>query len=315
MKSYIYKTKYYGNLLPNILNFETILTNNLNEIEKIPIKIIFYDQNLSIRNFIESDFIDTYKQERSISNVYIFANSLLDLDSINSILDKIILLNEHSSFKLKTYPQSLIYVPQTIYKNTTDAINLNDGIIMHFTKYIDSDYTYIDLQSYCNSNIIPTNYIEYIHFTKRNYVNLLHGIVKSDGSVEVFNAYPLENTTKIFILDNSWRIVHSTKNKIALKQINNLYIWMVSLYDSFISHSENIANDDILEASLLDTNMLDISEIKQLMKIYNNIGFMDLNFTEKNISAEDKKNNILAFSGILSELELGLYYNIFKYYM
>lgn len=292
--------------------YEHLILNKKNaneEANNTNVRIIILDVKRSIRSYLETRK-PLYDSNRLLSNIYIASNIMLEPETQIALAQSII--NEHG--KLHKLPDGYTFNVEINSAELREAILYDGRLTVHRTSFADgTDYIFYNTAGSDATVHAADDVVEYVCFDQRHDVGLFHAKQYSNGSFALFKAFPMLDVPKVIILDGTWSIIAEARNKIAIKRIDNLIIWMLTTRNTFV----NFRNDqpfvtDVLYCSAIYSNKLTNAEIKRIVHEFHCLHFGALKVTEKSFSAHDEKNNLFVFCGLLYENELGSFQNTLK---
>ena len=307
---YVYGFPYYVKLTESpIIHKLRILQNNIDktEIIEIFVDVIIKHEQSSIRDFIENGYQDCLILENVWSKMYVVSDMELNEQQITTLDSK--LQGLYIDLKIdKPKKISYIYQYRMIEQQPSlmNAIETYDNITIHYPDIISDDYVYYNVVTPRKQGCIESNddRINYRLLEKRQTFSSIHGILNTiDGSVDIFNYFPLVRTTNVYVLGPEWFIVPGTQ-QVAVLQIDSMVFWLITR-DSFISKTNNVCVLEDLKYNTFNANRLNLQQLDAIQNVFTRYNFTNLSSTEHRIMGMD--NNLIMYIGVCDEEELGTY--------
>ena len=307
---YVYGFPYYIKLAKSpVIHKLRILQNNPDktEIVELFIDVVIKHEQTSIRDFIENGYKDCLTLENVWGKMYVVSFVELTEQQISTIDTKLQTLY----IELKLNPPkkiSYIYSYRLIEQQPSlvDAIETYDNITIHYSSIISGDYTYYNVVNPRKPGCTETNddQINYKLLEKRKTFSSIHGIINNtDGTVDIFNHYPLTRTTDVYILGPEWSLVPNTQ-QVAVLQIDSMVFWLITR-NSFISKTNNVCNLEDLRYNAINANRLSLPQLSAIQNVFSRYNFTNVSSNEHRIMAMD--DNLIMYIGVCDEEELGIY--------
>ena len=285
----VYKSMYNALSTPSIFDKTIIIPSTQTQIKFI---IYVIPSKTSIYKALKDDkYFSRLSMNISESYIYIVCNSELSIEILSDV-EKFIFDNISNTKKTIDLVSVKIHSRIPFIK---DAINLYNNITLFLPTHTNNEITY---NNYKNDkyNTIHENdtIVSYKNLLTRREFSPVCGRVMNDGSVNIFNLYPLKNANITYVIPEHFYIYGESCNKIASYNYNGFIFWLVTDH-TFVN------NNDVrqpITSTEICIKSQPFSEIHKLIKIFITHGFYKYRIHNSSISAEDKTYSILMFVGI-----------------
>lgn len=300
---FIYAFPFFTTISRPIITPIEIFTANSESFMKNDITLIIKSRKSSIRFFIENNYKEYYEYNKSFfARYYIVSNVILTNEDIKQIYDKLksIYIDLNISAPKIITKNKYFYFAITTVLSIDEAVQRYKNIYLHYSTYSDGAFSFINIEAKDKSVDYGDVCTYYSTFSDRYKYCNKHGKVNNDGTVDIFEYnLPIQNVSKVYIL-NCNKFQKVTPN-VYMLQCNNLIFWLISSVPILSTNCSIIQQPLYSDVNL---NAESATNVKSILKTFNNYGFQSIKINERSIIAFDKDEETCMFIGVISDLSI-----------
>ncbi len=297
----VYGTPLYTKVNASVIQPLKLAQNIAGKTVTIPIKILIISANSSIRSFIENNYVDCIHS--TDSRVYVESPFILTPEQLQVLNVKLQTLSVDLKLpELRTYNQKFEYTIVETLPSVPVTLKKFKNIHLHYAYYSDGAFTYINMSSKANSIDANEDVIHYAPFKDRNVYTTVHGHVNVDGSVNIFNYFPVTNTYDVYMLDSSqYRTIN---DNIAQLVVDDNFIFYLISHNSL--SCPNKAYNYICNKHI---DRLRPCQIRKAYEIFSENGFHNVYIDHNCMYAYD--SDAFMYTGVIDDAKLGSFAKYF----
>lgn len=287
---FVYKSIYNSVDSPSI-NDKNIVIPETNE--TIVFKIYILPENTNVYDIIvNATKFALISMTQTNCLIYIVCDHKLTIENLN-LIEKHISINYSNVTK-----DDDVYNYKHIetLENANNIINLYGNVTLHFSNHNNNIYDYINYSCPNNAINMYDTRVNYVVFNDRFNFSNVHGKVLDNGNISMFYLYPLPNTYRIYILPDEFVIIKEADNKIAYVKHNDCIFWIATHF-TFIN---NNVSHPLYNTTQFCPQSQNVDQMMYIFSIFKQYKFEVPQIMRSCILAEDEKNGILMFIGVLN---------------